>query len=138
MICSNSDNNQHCSRLLKVNTNSYRENGGSVQTRLCVVCVYCTWVSVALRVEDHSVYLTLSGVVIHSGRHRADFKKETPFITFMWNPLPPEMSLARWKQPFICSIIWADSKAHSDYVIAAYLELCALCVLLKWIRVKMG
>lgn len=70
------------------------------------------------------VCLTLSGVVIHSGRHRVDFKKETPFITFMWSLLPPEMSLALWKHPFICSVIWADLKPAPVMSFWHYLKLC--------------
>lgn len=105
------------------------------QSRLELVCTVCVHV---LKRIGNSVFLTLSGVVIHSGRHRVDFKKETPFITFMWSSLPPEMTMELWKQPFVCSVIWADFKASFGYVIATYLEFCLERFLLQWIRLKMG
>lgn len=104
----NSDVFQHFTECSSEFSQLQMAHRGSKQTGLgvCVQYVHSTHTLQGLRRIGYDVYLTLSEVVIHSGPNRVDFQKETPFITFMWSSLPPEMSPALWKQPFICCIMW--------------------------------
>lgn len=106
----------------------------STEPTLCVVCVCVRWVWVSVAPQDRPRCLfnlirgchpLMSAQWISKRKLHLLPSCEADFLSEMSEALP--------KQAFICRVIWADFRAHSDYVIAPYLQL-SVKMLLQWLK----
>lgn len=112
-ICRNTDDNQH------------RSSWAAEDRTDCMCCIrVCVRVSVAPRVKadrPRCLFNLIRGChPLMSAQWIS--KRKLHLLTSCEADFPSEMSGVLRKQAFIRHVIWADFRAHSDYVIVPYLS----------------